>query len=174
MTDGVPGRPDRPPVAIVAAVAANGVIGRDGALPWRLPADLRHFRALTLGHAVVMGRRTFESLPAALAGRQNIVVTSDRAYRAPGAQTAPGLDAALALATLPPPAFCIGGAALYREALGIARTLHLTEIERAFDGDVRFPAFDRHAWIEVARERHADEAAGFAYAFVRYERRGPR
>ena len=106
--------------------------------------------------------------------KEPIVVTSDRAYRAPGAQTAPGLDAALALATLPPPAFCIGGAALYREALGLARTLHLTEIERAFDGDVRFPAFDRHAWIEVARERHADEAAGFAYAFVRYERRGPR
>lgn len=174
MTDGAPRRPDRPPVDIIAAVAANGIIGRGGALPWRLPADLKRFRALTLGHAVIMGRRTFESLPAALADRENLVVTSDRAYRAPGARTAPTLDAALALATLPAPAFCIGGAALYREALGIARTLHLTEIERAFDGDVRFPDIDRDAWVEVARERHVDEAAGLAYAFVRYERRAAR
>ena len=105
------------PLALIAAVAANGVIGDRNALPWRLPADLRHFRALTTGHAVIMGRRTWESLPGALPGRQNIVVTRDRDYAAAGAEIAATLDAALALVRLPPPAFCIGGALLYAAAL---------------------------------------------------------
>jgi len=170
VTAGPSGPTGRPPVAIVAAVASNGVIGRQGALPWRLPADLKHFRTLTTGHAIVMGRRTFESLPGALPGRQNIVVTSNGAYVAPGAETAASLDAALARVVLPAPAYCIGGAALYRAALAIADTLHLTEIERSFEGDVRFPDRDRADWTEVSRERHVDEASGLAYAFVRYTR----
>lgn len=164
-------RPGRrlPELSIVAAVAANRVIGIAGGLPWRLPDDLKHFRALTRGHAVIMGRRTWESLRGPLADRQNIVVTSQVGYAATGAEVAPGLDEALVRVTMPPPAFCIGGAALYREALPLARTMHLTEIARPFEGDVAFPAFERGGWREVARESHASDD-GLDYAFVTYER----
>ncbi len=166
-----PGSP-RQKLAIVAAVAANGVIGADGGLPWRLADDLRHFRALTLGHAVIMGRRTRESLAGPLAGRQNIVVSSRPDYRPPGTEVAASLEEALARVSLPPPAFCIGGAVLYRDAIERADTMHLTEIDREFPGDVRFPPFDRGAWLEVRREdRRSNE--GFGYAFVTYERRSP-
>ena len=158
-----------PELSIIAAVASNGVIGAAGRLPWRLPDDLRHFRALTRGHAVVMGRRTWESLPGPLADRQNIVVTSRRSYDAPGAEVVPDLDAALAAVRLPPPAFCIGGAVLYREALPRASTLHLTEIDADYAGDVRFPPYARDAWREVAREARVGDD-GVAYAFVTYRR----
>jgi dihydrofolate reductase len=157
-----------PALAIIAAVASNGVIGRAGALPWRLPADLRHFRALTSGHAVIMGRRTWESIGRALPERQNIVVTRRPDFRAPGAEVAPSLAAAMALVRLPAPAFCIGGGELYREALPLAATLYLTEIDRAFDGDATFPDFDRRAWRQVAREAHAGD--GLEYAFATYMR----
>jgi dihydrofolate reductase len=161
----------REPLALIAAVAANGVIGRDGGLPWRLPADLRRFRALTMGHAIIMGRKTWETLPHALPGRQNIVVTRDRHYRVTGASTAPSIDDALRAAAEPAPAFCIGGGELYRAALPLAATAFVTEIARAFDGDATFPALDAREWAETAREPHVHEAdAGFAYAFVTYER----
>ncbi|GMU71556.1 MAG: dihydrofolate reductase [Burkholderiales bacterium] len=158
--------------AIVAAVASNGVIGASGALPWRLKHDLRHFRELTLGHAVVMGRRTWESLAGPLAGRENIVVTARAGYVATGARIAHDLDHALALVTMPPPVFCIGGGELYREALARAATMHLTEIARAYEGDVRFPAYERGDWREVAREAHRGDD-GPDYAFVTYERARP-
>jgi len=158
-----------PPLAIVAAVARNGVIGARGGLPWRLPDDLKRFRALTRGHSVIMGRRTWESLPGPLADRQNIVVTSHASYVAPGARIVPGLDEALAAVDLPAPAYCIGGAVLYRDALSRATTLHLTEIARDYDGDTHFPPFARDQWREVAREPHV-AADGLAYAFVTYER----
>ena len=161
--------PRPPDLAIVAAVASNGVIGARGGLPWRLPDDLRHFRELTRGHAVIMGRRTWESLSGPLADRQNIVVTSRQAYEAPGALVVHGLEEALASVRLPPPAFCIGGAELYRAALPRARSLHLTEISRPYEGDVAFPAYDRARWREVARERRTGED-GLDYAFVTYER----
>ena len=164
---------DRPvTLALIAAVARNGVIGADNRLPWRLPEDLRHFRALTLGHAVIMGRRTWESLPGALAQRQNIVVSRRPGFAAPGAEVATTLDAALARVTMPAPAFCIGGGELYRAALARAAVVHITEIERDFDGDVTFPALDRAQWRETARERHARATPdGYDYAFVTYERR---
>ena len=162
-----------PPLAIVAAVARNGVIGARGGLPWRLPDDLKRFRALTRGHAVIMGRRTWESLPGPLADRQNIVVTSHASYAAPGALIVPGLDEALAAVDLPAPAFCIGGAVLYRDALPRATTLHLTEIARDYDGDTHFPPFARDQWREVTREPHV-AADGLAYAFVTYERASAR
>ena len=158
----------RPALAIIAAIAANGVIGAGNRLPWRLPTDLRRFRALTDGHTVIMGRKTWESIGRPLPGRQNVVVTRQRAYWAPGAEIAPSLDAALALARMPAPTFCIGGEALYREALPRATTLHLTEIDRAFAGDATFPELDRAAWREVAREPHRGD--DFDYAFVTYER----
>jgi dihydrofolate reductase len=158
-------------LALIAAVAANGVIGRDGTLPWRLPEDLRRFRALTMGHAIIMGRRTWESLPHALPGRQNIVVTRQNGYLAAGASTAPSIDDACRDVAYPPPAFCIGGGELYRAALPLAATAFVTEIARAFDGDATFPALDASEWTETAREAHVHEGVDrFAYAFVTYER----
>jgi len=157
-------------LALIAAVARNGVIGDGNTLPWRLPADLRRFRALTTGHAVIMGRRTWESIGRALPDRQNIVVTRQPAYVADGALVQVSLDDALRAATLPAPVYCIGGGELYALALPRAATLHLTEIDREFAGDTRFPDFDRAAWRETAREEHR-APEGFGYAFVTYERR---
>ena len=160
-------------LALIAAVAANGVIGRHGTLPWRLPEDLRHFRELTTGHAVIMGRRTWESLPRALPNRQNIVVTRREGYHAADATVARSLDAALRAVVSPAPAFCIGGGELYRAALPCADIAYVTEIARDFEGDATFPALDPRTWIETAREAHVHEGEpSFAYAFVTYRRRG--
>jgi dihydrofolate reductase len=161
--------PSAPRLAIIAAVAANGVIGAANALPWRLPDDLRRFRALTTGHAVIMGRRTWESIGRPLPGRQNIIVTRGDAPAPPGTETAATLAAALAQVRLPAPAFCIGGGELYAAAMSRADILHITAIDRDFEGDAHFPAIDPARWRESARVAgHAD--AGFDYAFVTYER----
>jgi dihydrofolate reductase len=162
--------PRQPPIAIIAAVAENGVIGANNQLPWRLSDDLRRFRALTTGHAVIMGRRTWESIGHPLPDRQNIVVTHRSDYVAAGAETACSLDDAIARVRLPHPAFVIGGSELFREAMPRATTLHLTEIERTFAGDAMFPPFDKSAWREVARESRTDAAEGLTYAFVTYRR----
>lgn len=159
-------------VALVAAVADNGVIGSGGRLPWHLPDDLERFRALTTGHAIVMGRRTWESIGRPLPGRQNIVVTRRREFAAPGCVLAHSLAEAIGLATLPDPVCVIGGEALYRDALPLAEELHLTEIHRDFAGDARFPDYDRGRWHETSRERRRlDGNGGFAYDFVSYSRR---
>ena len=162
-------------LALIAAVARNGVIGRADAIPWRLPEDLRHFRRTTLGCPVIMGRRTWDSLPPAfrpLPGRRNLVVTRDAGWRAEGAEAAPSLDAALGRVADAPRAFVTGGAELYALALPRADELLLTEIERDFDGDVRFPDWDRAAFVETARERHhAGPPNDFDYAFVTYARK---
>jgi len=160
-----------PNVALIAAVAANRIIGAGNRIPWRLADDLRRFRALTVGHAVLMGRKTWESLPRALPDRQNIVVTRQRGYAAESAEIAGSVDEALALVRLPEPVFCIGGGELYRAALPHAATLHLTEIARDFDGDAKFPSFADGDWRETAREPHASGGPdGFDYAYVTYER----
>ena len=152
-------------------MARNGVIGVDNRLPWRLPEDLRRFRALTTGHTIIMGRKTWESIGRPLPDRQNIVVSRQAAFDAPGAEVAASFDAALALATRPDPVFVIGGEALYRAALPGATRLYFTEIERDFAGDARFPEFSRRSWRETAREeRHTDGNDGFGYAFAEYER----
>ena len=161
-------------VALIAAVARNGVIGANNSLPWHLPEDLRRFRALTSGHTVIMGRRTWESIGKPLPNRQNVVVSHQTGLRLSGASVATSLEEAVTLATLPDPVFVIGGEALYRSALPFADVLYLTEIERDFVGDARFPAFERSAWRETARE--ACEPAGdggFAYHFATYERASP-
>jgi dihydrofolate reductase len=163
-----------PRVALIAAVAANRVIGAGNRLPWRLDDDMKHFRALTLGHAVIMGRKTWESLPRALPERQNIVVTRQRGYAAAGAEIASSFAGALARVRLAEPVFCIGGGELYLAALPYATRLHLTEIARDFDGDAEFPPFAGGDWRETAREaRPAEGPAGFAYAYVTYERAAP-
>ena len=161
-------------LALIAAVARNDVIGRGDALPWQLPEDQRHFRRVTMGAPVIMGRKTWDSLPARfrpLPGRRNIVVTRNPAWRAAGAEQAPSLDAALALAADAARAFVIGGGELYRAALAQAAELVLTEIERDFDGDARFPDFDRSVFRERSREpHHAAPPNDFDYAFVTYRR----
>ena len=161
----------RPALALIAAVASNGVIGRGGELPWRLPDDLRHFRMLTIGHAVIMGRRTWDSLPRALPQRQNIVVSRQAGFRAEGAIVVGSLADALDRVELPAPAFCIGGAELYRIALPIAQTAYITEIARAFDGDATFARLDPAQWREAEREHHRlDAPDGFDYDYVTYRR----
>jgi len=157
-------------LALIAAVAKNGVIGDANALPWRLPADLKHFRALTTGHAVIMGRKTWHSIGRALPERQNIVVTRQENFAADGAFVAHSLDGALDAVTLPDPAFCIGGGELYALALPRATVLHLTQLDRDFAGETRFPEFDRAEWRETAREEHR-APEGFNYAFITYARR---
>jgi dihydrofolate reductase len=160
-----------PSFALLFAVASNGTIGANGRLPWRLPEDLKRFRALTTGHAVIMGRKTWDSLPRALPHRQNIVVTRDRSFQASGADVAHSLDEALDRVRLPPPVYCIGGAELYRTALPRADVLYLTEIARDYEGDVRLPALDPTQWHEIAREPGRLEGPdGFDYAFVTYAR----
>jgi dihydrofolate reductase len=160
------------PLTLIAALARNGVIGVDNRLPWHLPEDLQRFKALTMGQAVIMGRKTWESLPPKfrpLPGRRNIVVTRDAAYVAEGATVVHSLTDAAAAAG-EQTAFVIGGAELYRQALPLASRLELTEIDADFAGDAHFPDFDRAAWREVARSG-GRAAAGFGYAFVSYERR---
>ncbi|MCC6611487.1 MAG: dihydrofolate reductase [Burkholderiales bacterium] len=165
-----------PHVTLIAALARNRVIGRGNALPWRLPADLRRFKALTLGQPVVMGRKTFESIRSALGGplpgRRNIVVTRDAALVAAGCAVVGSLDAALASAHDAEEVCVIGGEQLYRAALPIADRLQLTEIEADFDGDAWFPEFAAGEWRLTWREPHAASTEfPHPYAFALYERR---
>jgi len=160
--------PQAPRIYLVAAVASNGIIGANGALPWRLPEDLQHFKRITMGHPVIMGRRTWESLAGPLAGRDNIVVTRTSGYEAPGAAVASSLEAALALCLGEPVAFVIGGSSLFAESLPLAAGLVMTEIYKDFEGDTWFPQFDRSRWKESQRERHVT-ADGMKFDFVLYE-----
>jgi dihydrofolate reductase len=161
-------QPPGPRIYLVAAVASNGIIGANGGLPWHLPEDLAHFKRLTLGHPVIMGRRTWESLKGPLPGRDNIVVTRTPGYEAAGAAVASSLEAALALCWGEPVAFVIGGSRLFAESLPVAAGLVMTEIERDFEGDTRFPDYDRSRWKETQRERHVS-AEGMKFDFVLYE-----
>ena len=164
-------------IIIVAAVAENGVIGRGNALPWRLKSDMAHFRALTMGKPVVLGRKTFASIGKPLAGRTTIVISRDDNFSAPGIVVAPNLEAALASArgdALRRNADAIvvaGGADIYAQALPLAARLVVTEVHKRADGDTRFPAIDAKRWRETARTEHkpgAQDEAGFA--FVTYQR----
>jgi dihydrofolate reductase len=146
------------------------VIGRDNALPWRLPGDLKRFRALTTGHAVIMGRRTYESLGRPLPGRTNIVLSRNAALSCAGATVVSSLADALRFVPEGADAFVIGGAEIYRLALPRADRLVLTEVHASFAGDVRFPEYDRAAFVERAREVCADEASGLAFDVATYER----
>jgi len=162
-------------IVLIAAVAANGVIGAANALPWHLPADLHRFKALTWGHAVVMGRNTWDSLPARLRplpGRTNIVVSRDPGFAPAGATVARSLEEALAAgARAGAPVFVIGGAALYAQALGRATRIQLTELHFEVAGDAFFPPLDAGQWRETAREEHPAAGGLPAYAFVTLERR---
>jgi dihydrofolate reductase len=163
-------------VALLAAVARGGVIGRENTIPWRIPEDLERFRALTIGHPVVMGRRTWDSLPERfrpLPGRRNVVVTRNPDWHAEGAERAGSLDEALRGLDDAPRVFVIGGGELYAEALPLADELLLTEIDAEVEGDVRFPDWQRTAFEEVSREQHFS-ATGIPFAFVEYRRAADR
>jgi len=162
-------RNPEPRFSIIAAVASNGVIGRDNRLPWHLSDDLKRFRALTMGHHVIMGRRTWESIGRLLPGRTMVIVTRNPGYAVPGCLVAHSLQEAVALAGDDHEVFVIGGAELYREALKSAARVYLTEVHAEFEGDARFPEFDRSAWREVSRESGSDPA--LPHDFVVYERR---
>lgn len=162
-------------VALVVAAAENGVIGRDGALPWSLPADLKHFRALTTGHHVVMGRKTHASIGRALPGRTNLVLTRHPEQVAADCRAVATLDEALGVARAAGETICfvIGGAGVYAQALPLTQRIYLTEVHAVVDGDVRLPAIDRAHWIEIAREeRTPDERNPHALAFTVLEARG--
>ena len=160
--------PQTPRVYLVAAVASNGIIGANGELPWRLPEDLQHFKRITTGHPVIMGRRTWESLKGPLPGRDNIVVTRTAGYETPGAAVASSLEAALALCLGEPVAFVVGGSSLFAESLPSAAGLVMTEIHKDFEGDTWFPPYDRSRWKESQREQHVT-ADGMKFDFVLYE-----
>lgn len=155
---------------MIVAVARNGVIGANNRMPWHLPADLRHFRALTMGHRIIMGRKTWESLGRPLPGRENVILSRNVALVAPGCKVVPTLGAALSGCGLPAPIFCIGGAELYRMALPLADDIHLTEINADFPGDTVMPPLSPAEWRETAREPATDPATGIRYAFVHYVR----
>ena len=168
-----PPGPPAPDVALIAAIAANGVIGRDNRLPWHLPADLKRFKALTLSHALVVGRRTYESIGRPLPGRHMVVLTHREGYAPEGVTVARSLPAALAAgaAAAPGEVFVAGGAEVYAQALPMASRLYLTRVEAEVPGDARFPPFDPADWRLVSEERHsAADAAPFAYSFQVWER----
>ena len=161
---------DRRHITLIVARAANGVIGRDGGLPWHLPADLKHFKALTMGSVVIMGRKTFDSLPGLLPGRRHVVLTRDPDWSAPGAETAHTVDDALALAGSEPVSV-IGGAHAFAQFLALADRIELTDVLAEVDGDTVLP--DPRAsgeWREVAREDHPAADGRPAFRFVTLER----
>jgi dihydrofolate reductase len=161
------------PVSLVLARADNGVIGDKGRLPWRLPEDLKRFKALTLGKPCIMGRKTWDSLPKKpLPGRANIVVTRDRAFAAEGAFAVHSFEEALQVAQklAPPAIMVIGGAGIFAAALSRAARIHLTEIHTSPEGDVRIPGFSPHLWRETAREEHPGPPS---HSYVTLDRRAP-
>ncbi len=159
-------------VTLIVARARNGVIGRGNALPWRLPEDLAHFKRTTMGHPIIMGRRTWDAIGRPLPGRRNIVVTRDAAWAADGAERAASVAEAIAACGDATDAFVIGGAQIYRVAMPLADALVVTEIDRDIDGDTLFPPIDPSAWQETTRERHVGAAPdALPFAFVHYARR---
>jgi len=158
-------------LSLIAALDRNRVIGRDGDLPWRLPDDLRHFKRLTLGKTVLMGRKTWDSLGRPLPERANWVISRDPGFRAEGARVFQSLDEALRAHDAAQELMVIGGAQLYRQLLSQADRLYLTEVDAQVDGDAQFPPFDRALWREISREAHAaDERHAYPFAFVTLDR----
>ena len=158
-------------ISLIVAMANHRVIGRSNAMPWHMPADLRHFKAVTLGKPVVMGRRTFESIGRPLPGRRNLVISRNPEWQAAGVEVAPTLDAALALLADYDEVMIIGGGQLYAEALPRADRLYLTHIELAVEGDTFFPDYQRYRWQQIEQSSHpADDKNPHAYRFETLQR----
>jgi dihydrofolate reductase len=163
----------KPRLAILAAVASNRTIGLNNTLPWHLPADLKHFKALTLGQIIVMGRRTYESIGRPLPGRTNIVLTRQQDLNLPDVSLAQSIEEAVnRYADSDKAIFIIGGATLYQQALPLCQRLYLTEIQQDFPGDTFFPEFNRNDWQEISREiHHASDSSEMEFHFVVLDRR---
>jgi dihydrofolate reductase len=157
-------------ITLVVAIDAQRGIGVDNKLPWHLPEDLAHFKRVTLGHPIIMGRKTFDSIGRPLPKRRNIVVTRNAAWAHEGVETALSLHDAITLVG-DEPASIIGGAQIFGESMALASRMIVTEIDHVFHCDTFFPPIDPGLWVETARERHHSEANGFDYAFVTYERK---
>ncbi|MGA9851358.1 MAG: type 3 dihydrofolate reductase [Gammaproteobacteria bacterium] len=161
-------------LSLIVAVGEHNEIGKNGRMPWHLPADLKHFKTITLGKPVIMGRKTFEAIGKPLTGRRNIVVTRDQGYHAAGSELAHSFTDALVMAAGVPEIMVIGGGEIYREALPRAQRIYLTRVHADFDADTFFPVLDPADWRETTRVDHAaDERNLFAYSFLTLERRIP-
>lgn len=159
-------------ISIIAAMAENRVIGLSNKMPWHLPADLKHFKALTVGKSIIMGRNTFESIGKALPQRRNIVVTRNPDYQAEGCDIAHSLDDALTLCANEAEIMIIGGAQLYQQCLPIATRMYLTIIHHRFEGDTYFPEFDKNHWQVAHHEKHdPDTKNPYNYTFLTYQKR---
>ncbi|SEF75586.1 dihydrofolate reductase [Nitrosomonas ureae] len=163
-------------LSILVAMAKNRVIGRNNQLPWHLPADLKHFKLLTMGQTIVMGRKTYESIGRPLPGRANIIITRQSGYEVPGATVVNSLQDALLIceesSAINNESFIIGGEKLYRQTLDICQRMYITEIQSDFEGDVVFPEFDRSNWEEIQRDKHISvNDAQIEYHFVILERK---
>lgn len=160
-------------LSILVAMAKNRVIGKNNALPWHLPADLKHFKALTMGHPIIMGRKTYESIGRLLPGRTNVIVTRQKAYQVAGAITVNSIDDAFKVCQAGvdgnDEVFLIGGAELYRQTFELCDRIYITEIQQDFDGDTFFPAFNMEEWKEIAREKHFSEDGTLDYHFVTFD-----
>jgi dihydrofolate reductase len=163
---------DKPKLSIIVAMAKNRVIGVNNTLPWHLPADLKHFKALTMGHHIIMGRKTYESIGKPLPGRTSVVVTRNADYAPPGVVVVNSLEAAIPACGDDGEIFVIGGAELYRQAINLADRIYLTEIDADISGDAHFTELDRKLWQETGRVSHApDEKNLYSYHFVIYDRK---
>jgi dihydrofolate reductase len=160
-----------PALSVIVARAANGVIGNKGGLPWHIPNDLKHFKSLTMGHPIIMGRKTWESIGRPLPGRRNIVVSRQDSFAAPGAQVVTSLQAAMDACRGEVEVFVIGGEQLYRQALPRADRLYLTEIGREFEGDTKFPELRPDDWLESDRVAVSDDPSGVPISYVTLQRR---
>ncbi|HEU5436089.1 MAG TPA: dihydrofolate reductase [Telluria sp.] len=158
-----------PQITLVVAIDAENGIGVDNKLPWHIPEDLAHFKRVTLGHPIIMGRKTFDSIGRPLPKRRNIVVTRNAEWRHDGVDAVTSLADAIALSG-DEPASIIGGAQIFNESMALADRMIVTEIDHTFACDTFFPAIDRAVWTETARETHRSQADGYDFAFVTYER----
>ena len=162
----------KPRVSLIVAMAKSRVIGINNTLPWHLPADLKHFKVLTMGHHIVMGRKTYDSIGKPLPGRTSVVVTRNADYSMPGVIVANSLEAAISACGDDEEIFVIGGAELYRQAIALADRIYLTEIDADIPGDAHFTELDRKQWQETGRVSHApDEKNVYRYNFVVYDRK---
>ena len=158
-------------ISLICAASQNGVIGIENRLPWKLPADLKRFKALTMNHPVIMGRKTFESIGKPLPGRTNIVVSKQKGFQTCGALVAGSLEEALRLCENAEEAFVIGGASLYQQALPMVDKIYLTRIHQDFEGDSYFPELDKSAWRETSHEDFQPEKENkYPYSFLTFEK----
>lgn len=159
-------------IAAIVAISENAVMGKNNQLPWHLPADLQHFKKITMGKPILMGRKTFDSIGRVLPGRCNVIITRDEAFQAPGCVVATSIDTALASVSYCDEIFVIGGAALFQQMLPMVDRLYLTIIHHEFDGDTFFPDINLAEWQETEREDHLpDEVNRYSYSFITLEKK---